>query len=89
MRCLLTSPRANRSLWSSCLLASSLLVGLTITTQSQNKKSSVLQEDFPFQGAAISAKGPGKNVAMKGLAIRVANGASVLFDTELLRMVAG
>jgi len=26
---------------------------------------------------------------MKGLAIRAGNGASVLFDTELLRMAAG
>ncbi|MGV3774875.1 MAG: DUF6797 domain-containing protein [Verrucomicrobiales bacterium] len=49
----------------------------------------LLQEDFPFQGAAISAKWPGKNVAMKGLAIRVDHGASILFDTELMRVAAG
>ena len=51
--------------------------------------SGLLQEDFPFQGACISAKFPGHNVAMKGLAIRVGNNASMLFDTELLRMAAG
>ncbi len=47
------------------------------------------QEDFPFQGACITAKGPGKNVAMKGFAIRVGNDANVLWDTDLLRFAAG
>jgi len=47
------------------------------------------QEDFPFQGACITANEPGKNVAMKGLAIRVGNDANVLWDTDLLRMAAG
>src|SRR5256885_17256911 len=51
--------------------------------------SGLLQEDFPFQGACISAKFPGHNVAMKRLAIRVGNNARVLFDMELLRMAAG
>ena len=49
----------------------------------------LLQENFPFQGACISAKAPEKNVAMKGIAIRVGNGASMLFDTDLLRVAAG
>jgi hypothetical protein len=49
----------------------------------------LLQENFPFQGACISADFPKGNTAMKGLAIRVGNGASMLFDTELLRMAAG
>ncbi|HUR45587.1 MAG TPA: DUF6797 domain-containing protein, partial [Candidatus Saccharimonadales bacterium] len=52
-------------------------------------KSAMLQEDFPFQGACISANFPAKNTAMKGLAIRVGNDANVLFDTELLRVAAG
>jgi len=47
------------------------------------------QEDFPFQGACIAAKGPGNNVAMKGFAIRVGNGANILWDTDLLRVAAG
>lgn len=51
--------------------------------------ASLLQESFPFQGACVSAVFPEKNTAMKGLAIRVGNESSVLFDTELLRMAAG
>lgn len=47
------------------------------------------QEDFPFQGACITAKGPGNNVAMKGFAIRVGHGVNMLWDTDLLRMAAG
>jgi hypothetical protein len=47
------------------------------------------QEDFPFQGACVTAKGPGNNVAMKGFAIRVGNGANILWDTDLLRVAAG
>ncbi len=60
--------------------------------QGQRKaKAGLLQEDFPFQGACISANFPSNNVAMKGLAIRVAPSdiANVLFDTDLLRMAAG
>ncbi len=51
--------------------------------------SSLFQTNFPFQGACISAKFPAGNTAMKGLAIRVGHGASVLFDTDLLRLAAG
>lgn len=47
------------------------------------------QEDFPFQGACISANGPGENIALKGFAIRVSPDANVLWDTDLLRMAAG
>lgn len=49
----------------------------------------LLQPEFPFQGACISAPSPKGNIALKGLAIRVGPKASVLFDTELLRMAAG
>ena len=89
MRCSMTPPRIRRCVRPILTLACSLVFGLTQTTEAQSKKSSLFEETFPFQGAAISAKGPGKNVAMKGLAIRVSNGASVLFDTELLRMASG
>ena len=77
----------------------SLLVGLFLaalaggaSAQNERKgKSALLQDDFPFQGACISANFPSNNVAMKGLAIRVAPGdaANVLFDTDLLRLAAG
>ncbi len=53
------------------------------------KEPNYFQNDFPFQGAAVSVKSPDRNVAMKGLAIRVGNGATMLFDPELLRMAAG
>ena len=49
----------------------------------------MLQDDFPFQGACVSAQFPPHNVAMKGLAIRVSTNANMLFDTDLLRMAAG
>ena len=62
---------------------------LAATAARAANRSGLLQEDFPFQGACISAKFPAHNVAMKGLAIRLGNDASVLFDTELLRMAAG
>jgi glucose/arabinose dehydrogenase len=52
-------------------------------------RTGLLQQDFPSQGACISADFPRKNVALKGLAIRVGNGANMLFDTDLLRMAAG
>lgn len=68
-----------------------LLVGLLAASSAPaaDKPASYFQEDFPFQGCAITAKFPAKNIAMKGLAIRVGNGANVLFDTDLLRMGAG
>jgi hypothetical protein len=47
------------------------------------------EDDFPFQGACITAKGPGKNVAMKGYALRVGNDVNALWDTDLLRFAAG
>ena len=47
------------------------------------------QEDFPFQGACISAKGPDHNVALKGFAIRLGSEANMLWDTDLLRFAAG
>lgn len=68
-----------------------LLLGLLVATSAPaaNKPASYFEENFPFQGCAITAKFPAKNIAMKGLAIRVGNGANVLFDTDLLRMGAG
>lgn len=55
----------------------------------EGKRSGMLQDDFPFQGACISANFPPKNVTMKGIAIRVGTNVNVLFDTDLLRMAAG
>jgi hypothetical protein len=51
--------------------------------------TNLLQPSFPFQGACINAGFPERNTALKGLAIRVGNDSSMLFDTELLRMSAG
>lgn len=80
-------------------LPPSLLLGLFLTALSgdalaqgsRRGKSSLLQEDYPFQGACVGADFPAHNVAMKGLAIRVApeGAANMLFDTDLLRMAAG
>jgi len=41
------------------------------------------------QGACIGARFPTNNIALKGLAIRLSPDASVLFDTEMLRVAAG
>lgn len=73
-----------------------LFVGLSVAVlpslsrAATGPKSGLLQDEFPFQGACIAAQFPSNNVAMKGLAIRLGLGdASVLFDTDLLRMAAG
>jgi hypothetical protein len=68
-----------------------VLAGDALAQGNRTVRSGLLQEDFPFQGACISANFPSDNVAMKGLAIRVApeGAANVLFDTDLLRMAAG
>ena len=55
----------------------------------EKEKYRMLQDDFPFQGACINANFPSNNIAMKGLAIHVGNGAHVLFDTDLCRLAAG
>ena len=71
-----------------CLI---ILVAAGLSTVAAERKPgpNYFQEDFPFQGACITARGPGTNVAMKGLAIRVGNDASLLWDTDLLRCAAG
>jgi hypothetical protein len=74
------------------LLATSLLLTLALAPalQAQNKKSKhELDQDFPFQTACISAKFPAKNIAFKGIAIKLDNDAYMCFDTDLLRMSAG
>lgn len=69
------------------------VLALSIVSASAAKKvnESLLQKDFPFQSACISASFPAKNTAMKGLAIRLPGvaDANVLFDTDLCRMAAG
>ncbi len=71
-----------------CVLSMSMVVAVSAA---ERRGSGVVyfQEDFPFQGACITAKGPGTNVAMKGFAIRVGNDANMLWDTDLLRFAAG
>lgn len=49
----------------------------------------MLPDDFPFQAACIGANYPSNNVALKGYAIRVGNDATVLWDTDTLRLAAG
>lgn len=77
------------------LFAGFLLCASTLTTFAQRKQNrdaendSLLQTNFPFQGACISAGWPSNNIAMKGLAIRLSTNASVLFDTELVKVSAG
>lgn len=55
----------------------------------RKNKPGILQTDFPYQMAAIGAPYPQGNVAKKGMAISIGNEASVLFDTDLVRIAAG
>ena len=55
----------------------------------QNNKPGIIQTDFPYQMAAIGAPSPEGNVAKKGMAISLGHGASMLFDTDLVRIAAG
>jgi hypothetical protein len=64
-------------------------LSLSAATALAQEKYRMLQDDFPFQGACINANFPSNNIALKGLAIHVGNGANVLFDTDLCRMAAG
>lgn len=60
-----------------------------VAADAVTKGPNYFQDDFPFQGACITANGPGTNVALKGLAIRVGTNANMLWDSDLLRMAAG
>jgi len=53
------------------------------------ERPGLLDHSSPFQGACLSASWPTNNVALKGLALRLTPDASMLFDTDLLRMAAG
>ena len=66
-----------------------LTFAATAADKPERKRSTYFQEDFPFQGACISANFPEKNTAMKGFGIRAGNDANVLWDSDLLRMAAG
>ncbi len=62
---------------------------LSVSAAERRGGANYFQEDFPFQGACITAKGPSNNVALKGFAIRVGHDANMLWDTDLLRFAAG
>jgi len=68
-----------------------VLPGESFAQNQRRARPGLLQDDFPFQGACIGANFPSNNIALKGLAIRVAPDdiANMLFDTDLLRMAAG
>lgn len=53
-----------------------------------------VESDFPFITTTVDAEGissfmPEENVAVRGVALRLGNGAFASFDTDLLRMSAG
>jgi hypothetical protein len=76
--------------WRNAICLAVASVGISVAVHAQDKiREELLQKDFPFLGACINANFPKENVAMKGLAIRVGNDASILFDTDLLRVAAG
>ncbi|MEP6662685.1 MAG: DUF6797 domain-containing protein, partial [Verrucomicrobiota bacterium] len=63
-----------------------------ISNKTERKKwvaQGVLDQDFPFQNACISAPFPANNIAHKGIALKIGHDAYVCFDTDLLRMSAG
>lgn len=55
----------------------------------KESKSPMLQSDFPYQKACISANFPANNIAYKGIALLLDNDAFMLFDTDMLRYSAG
>ncbi|NBP25679.1 MAG: hypothetical protein EBU81_14260, partial [Proteobacteria bacterium] len=72
-------------------MAAALALSIVSASAAEKINEALLQKDFPFQGACISASFPAKNTAMKGLALRLpgAADANMLFDTDLCRMAAG
>lgn len=66
-----------------------LLLCIEPASAADRRGANYFQEDFPFQGACISARFPAGNVALKGCAIRVGHDANMLWDTDLLRFAAG
>ena len=66
-----------------------VLCSFSLNAAERRNGPNYFEEDFPVQGACISAQFPANNVAMKGLAIRVGHGANMLWDTDLLRFAAG
>ena len=65
------------------------LGGISSHAQNAKVREELLQKDFPFTSACIGAQFPSNNVAYKGIAIRVGNEATMLWDTDLLRFAAG
>ena len=63
--------------------------GLAADAQKGRIREDLLQKDFPVTSACIGAQFPSNNVAYKGMAIRVGNDATMLWDTDLLRFAAG
>ncbi len=73
------------------LTTAALLLPLLPTASAQERKPApnYFEDSFPFQMACINATYPSNNTAMKGVAIRVGNDATMLFDTDVCRMAAG
>ncbi len=68
------------------------LAGLVFLNPAQAQQFRLLQDDFPFQKAAIGTVMVGRestDKASKGIAIRVGNNASVSFDEDVLRFQGG
>ena len=53
------------------------------------RTEAIIQDDFPFQMAAVTAPKPAGNFTNKGLAVRVGDDAGIVFDIDTLRMSAG
>nr|MDH4373379.1 hypothetical protein [Verrucomicrobiota bacterium] len=56
-------------------MAAALALSIVSLSAAEKINEALLQKDFPFQGACISASFPAKNTAMKGLAIRIPGAA--------------
>lgn len=70
-------------------VASLSLMTPGVLGQESKPKPTYFEASFPFQMACINAAWPSNNTAMKGIALRVGNDATMLFDTDLCRMAAG
>ncbi|MDX1952975.1 MAG: DUF6797 domain-containing protein [Verrucomicrobiota bacterium] len=71
------------------LRTTAFALGFVASISAAGEISPLLQTDFPYTKACIGAPWPDKNIAYKGIAIRLGHDRYVTFDTDLLRYSAG
>lgn len=78
-----------QALATAALLLAATPAVTSVSAQGTKPATTYFEDFFPFQMACINASYPSNNTALKGIAIRVGNDSTLLFDTDLCRMAAG